>query len=102
MVAITIETYLGDVGVIDISSDMVIQDIKLLIEEIFNIDMIDQVLYTTYNNNRNNRILIDFDSYLHNNIDNIFVDLDSPGLLTEEEHENLFSGNINFIKHNSN
>ena len=33
MVAITIETYLGDVGVIDISSGMLIQDIKLLIEE---------------------------------------------------------------------
>lgn len=97
MVAITIETYLGDVGVIDISSGMLIQDIKLLIEEIFNIDMIDQVLYTTY---PNNRILIDFDN-IHN-IDNIFVDLDSPGLLTEEEHENLFSGNINFIKHNAN
>ena len=98
MIAITIETYLGDVGVIEISSDMVIQNIKLLIEEIFNIDIIDQVLYTTYNNNR---ILIDFDSYIVN-IDNIFVDLDFPGLLTEEEHENLFSGNINFMKHNVN
>jgi hypothetical protein len=93
MVAIKVKTYLGDVGFIEADSDTLIQDIKFRIEEMFDIDITDQLLYTNDNDIRN---LIE--SSTIGGIENIFVDLDIPGLLTEEEHRDLFSGNVSFLK----
>jgi hypothetical protein len=93
MVAIKVKTYLGDVGVLEAEPHTLIQDIKLRIEEMFDIDITDQLLYT---NDNDIRTLIESSTIGH--IKNIFVDLDVPGLLTEEEHRNLFSGNVSFIR----
>ena len=91
MVVIKVETYLGDIGIIEAEPNTLIQDIKLKIEEMFDIDITDQLLYTTDNDIRT---LIESSRLDH--INNIFVDLDVPGLLTEEEHKDLFSGNVSF------
>ena len=94
MVAIKVETYLGDIGIIEAEPYTLIQDIKLSIEEIFDIDITDQLLYAIDDNDI--RTLIESSTIDH--INNIFVDLDIPDLLTEEEHRNLFSGNVSFLK----
>lgn len=93
MVAIKVETYLGDIGIIEAEPYTLIKDIKLSIEEIFDIDITDQLLYAIDNDIRT---LIESSTIDH--INNIFVDLDVPGLLTEEEHKDLFSGNVSFLK----
>jgi len=93
MVVIKVETYLGDIGIIEAEPYTLIKDIKLSIEEIFDIDITDQLLYAIDNDIRT---LIESSTIDH--INNIFVDLDIPGLLTEEEHKDLFSGNVSFLK----
>jgi hypothetical protein len=93
MIVIKVETYLGDIGIIEAEPYTLIKDIKLSIEEIFDIDITDQLLYAIDNDIRT---LIESSTIDH--INNIFVDLDVPGLLTEEEHKDLFSGNVSFLK----
>lgn len=93
MVAIKVETYLGDIGYIEAEPYTLIQDIKLSIEEMFDIDITDQLLYAIDNDIRT---LIESSRLDH--INHIFVELDIPDLLTEEEHRNLFSGNVSFRK----
>ena len=93
MVVIKVETYLGDIGIIEAEPYTLIKDIKLSIEEMFDIDITDQLLYAIDNDIRT---LIESSTIDH--INNIFVDLDVPGLLTEEEHKDLFSGNVSFLK----
>ena len=93
MVAIKVSTYLGDFVVIEVEPNTLIQDIKFRIEEMFDIDITDQLLYT-----RNNNMRTLIESSHVGNIDNIFVDLDVPGLLTDEEYKDLFSGKVNFLK----
>ena len=70
MVVIKVETYLGDIGIIEAEPNTLIQDIKLKIEEMFDIDITDQLLYTTDNDIRT---LIESSRLDH--INNIFVDL---------------------------